>query len=361
MSLELTSASNRPSPPSERELVGLVLPRLTELLPDGWEAFRAAKSGSVDAVVRVSAPDGRSTLVRIEAKTLLNARDVPAIAAELGRPARNDDAIVVARYLSPRAREALTDAGLSFVDATGNLRVSLADPGLVIIASGANSDPYRSPDRPTNSLKGAPAAKVVRALVDRRPPWKMRELAAEAETSLGSTARTVSYLDREALIERDPAGSIVDVDWESLLRRWAEDYDLVKRRRVLQLLAPRGLDSVEQALTESADDNYVISGSLAAQRISPYADARLGLIYARDADELSGLVGARLTPSAPNLIVIEPTDDLVFLRSRLEGGLRFAAPSQVVADLMAGPGRNPEEALALLEWMRRNEDLWRRG
>jgi hypothetical protein len=58
-------------------------------------------------------------------------------------------------------------------------------------------------------------------------------------------------------------------------------------------------------------------------------------------------------------LVIEPTDDFMFLRSHLDAGLRFAAPSQVFADLMAGPGRNPEEAMALLDWMRRNEELWR--
>ena len=38
---------------------------------------------------------------------------------------------------------------------------------------------------------------------------------------------------------------------------------------------------------------------------------------------------------------------------------RLAAPTQVVVDLMTGPGRSPNEAEELLEWMKRNERSWR--
>jgi hypothetical protein len=40
-------------------------------------------------------------------------------------------------------------------------------------------------------------------------------------------------------------------------------------------------------------------------------------------------------------------------------GISYVAPSQAVADLLTGPGRNPSEAEALLDWMRKNEDAWR--
>jgi hypothetical protein len=352
-------SSSTPPPATEREIAALPLKRLAELLPEGWQASSAPAPQDVDAAVDITAPDGRPARVLVVAKTVVNARDVPALTDRLARWAPAATALVAARYLSPRTRTALAEAGLSFADLTGNLRVSIADPGLAVLAAGANRDPYRSPERPTNSLRGIPAAKVVRALVDRRRSWTMRELAAEARTSLGSTARTIAFLDREALIERNAIGSVVGTDWEALLRRWADDYDIVKPGRVLPLLAPRGLDDVEASLARGGDD-YVISGSLAARRLAPYADAHLGLIYARDADELAVRAGARRAPSTPNLVVIEPTDDFMWLRSERGGGLRFAAPSQVFADLNAGPGRSPEEALALLEWMRRNEDGWRR-
>ncbi len=63
-----------------------------------------------------------------------------------------------------------------------------------VATAGADRDPFRGPERPTNSLRGAPASRIARALVDRRPPWRMRELAKYSATSLGSTARTVDFL-----------------------------------------------------------------------------------------------------------------------------------------------------------------------
>ncbi|MHB1538354.1 MAG: hypothetical protein ACYCUM_06965 [Solirubrobacteraceae bacterium] len=40
------------------------------------------------------------------------------------------------------------------------------------------------------------------------------------------------------------------------------------------------------------------------------------------------------------------------------GGLRAAAKSQIVADLLTSPGRGPSEAQALLDWMQANQDAW---
>jgi len=204
-----------------------------------------------------------------------------------------------------------------------------------------------------------PAARVVRALVDRQPPWTMRQLAQEAGTSLGSTARTVDFLDREAFVRRDDRGSIQDVDWAALLRRWAEDYDIRAGRKVVTALAPRGLRAVEDRLRKS-DISYALSGSLAASRWAPYAEPRLGLVYTPDADRALGEIGARETATGANLVLLEPQNDaLPFERRRTEDGLAVVAPSQAVVDLLSGPGRNPEEAMALLDWMRTNERTWR--
>ena len=60
-----------------------------------------------------------------------------------------------------------------------------------------------------------------------------------------------------------------------------------------------------------------------------------------------------------NLAAIQPNDDLVFLRAWQEAGTTYAALPQVAVDLLAGPGRNPAEGKALLDWMRTNEDQWR--
>jgi hypothetical protein len=143
-----------------------------------------------------------------------------------------------------------------------------------------------------------------------------------------------------------------------LLERWAADYDLVKRRRVVRLLAPRGLDSIEDDL-RAWTGQYAISGSMAAARWAPYAEARLALVYSPDVEELQSRLRLREPPSRPNVLLIEPDDDYVFERIVERDRLWLAAPSQVAVDLLAGPGRNPEEGRALIDWMKANEREWR--
>lgn len=345
------------APPTERELTTFFDRRLRSLLPSTWSIETIQPKSAADLVMTITAPDGRSARVAVEAKSLVDAKSVPALVERFARtPGSNG--VVVARYLTPRTRAALEDAALSYVDVTGNVRVVLDEPGLAVLAAGADRDPFRGPDRPTTSLRGAPAGRVARALVDRRGPWRVRELAAFADTSLGSTARMIDFLDREALLRRDITGSVEDADWDGILRRWSEDYELTRRRRVTRALAPRGVEAIGDGLRGSTI-KYAVSGSLAARLAAPEAEARLGLVYAEDTDEVLDAIRARISSGATNLLVIEPADDTPFVRSFDQAGLRYAAFSQVAVDLLSGPGRNPEEGDALLRWMAANEDSWR--
>lgn len=345
------------APPGERQLLAFAADAVVRALPPGWSLALDAKAQTPTR--RVTAPDGRSVGMPVEARALLDAREVPALAARFtGTGPRTGTPLIVARYLSPRARAALVDAGMSYVDATGNVRVSVGDPGLFISIEGADRDPWRTPDRPTTTLRGVPAARVVRTLVDRRAPWRVRELATASGASLGSTSRTVALLAREALLNRGEAGEITSVDWPALLERWAADYELGRRRRIIGLLQPRALDTLAAPL-RAYGDTYAITGSMAAAQWAPYADGRAVLIYATDVDALRGQLGLREAPTRPNVLLIEADDDYVFDRSVERDGLRYAAPSQVVVDLLNGPGRNPEEGRELLRWMQAHEADWR--
>jgi hypothetical protein len=168
----------------------------------------------------------------------------------------------------------------------------------------------------------------------------------------------IDFLDREALVRRDAAGSVEDVDWVEILRRWADDYELTKRRRVTRALVARGVDAIEEGLRQSGS-KYAVSGSLAARLVAPEAEARLGMMYAQDTDDVLAALRARPSDGPTNLLVIESADDTPFARSSDNDGVNYAAFSQVVVDLLSGPGRAPEEGDALLRWMAANEDRWR--
>jgi hypothetical protein len=256
--------------PTERDVLAAGIRAIRDRLPESWSLAQEKTVQGSDYTFVLSAPDGRVARLQLEAKALFHARDVPLVTRRLSKESPGARLIVLARYLSPRAREALTQAGFSYADMTGNLRVVVDDPAVFLAAQGKDRDPWRSADRPTNSLRGRPAARIVRALADMPPPWKMRELATAAGTSLGSTARTVDFLSREAFLVRDEIGTIIDVSWAAMLERWAADYELDRKRRVVRLIEPRDIARVERSLAES-NLGYAISGSVAARRTPMHA------------------------------------------------------------------------------------------
>jgi hypothetical protein len=67
----------------------------------------------------------------------------------------------------------------------------------------------------------------------------------------------------------------------------------------------------------------------------------------------------RPTDAGANVALLIPFDDVVYERTSKKNGITCVALSQVVADLITSPGRGPNEAQALMEWMQNNEDPWR--
>jgi hypothetical protein len=357
-------------PASGREVVRLAVDLVCSRLPGGWEARSEVGVGSpvrdFDAVLRIVAPDGEQATLVIAAKRMLETRDVALAVERLRRAASTlpDDAEVVpilaARYLSPPTRARVAEAGVGYVDATGNMLVTADRPGLFIADRGADGDPWRGPGRPRGSLKGPPAARVVRALVDFAPPYTVPELSERAGASTGATYRAVEFLEQEGLVERQRYGQISGVRWRKLLERWSADYGFASSNTVATYLEPRGLAALMDRLASLPDLDYVVTGSLAAERVAAYAPARLATIYVRDPRVAVEALDLRPADTGANVALATGNYDVVFDRADTIDGLRVAALSQVAVDLLTSPGRNPSEATALLDWMEADESRWRR-
>lgn len=145
-----------------------------------------------------------------------------------------------------------------------------------------------------------------------------------------------------------------------MLERWSQDYGYARSSTVQTLIEPRGLGALTERLAKLPEFDYVVTGSLAAERIAAYAPAHLAMLYVRGIPEATDVLGLRPVESEGNVALAAGDYDAVFERAEVSDGVRFAAPSQVAVDLLTGPGRNPSEAVALLDWMERNEAEWRR-
>ncbi|MDX6241227.1 MAG: hypothetical protein QOG10_6051 [Kribbellaceae bacterium] len=351
--------------PSDADMLERGRELLADRLPPGWavrSSSQAPASAGVDMIVELVSPDGAMSHLLFEVKRNVDGRDVASIAHQLERftsALPGSTGVLVARYLSPPVRDRLADEGLSYVDATGNVRVTLSRPGLFVSDHGADRDPWRGRGRPRGDLKGAPAAKVVRALLDFDREWSIRQLVAAAQVSTGAAYRVVEFLDEEGLVQR-PRARVLVPDWQRLLRRWSQDYEFVESSRTTRWIASRGLDRL---LARAAEDRvqYAVTGTLAAAEWAPYAPARAAMIYTPDARGAAEAWDLRPAEAGANVVLAEPESDVVFARSRraADGGYQITAPTQVAVDLMTGPGRNPAEAEELIDWMARNEPSWR--
>jgi hypothetical protein len=334
---------------------------LEKRLPTGWRIWlealdrKRASRRAVDAVLKIQGPSGKTGLLLVEAKSQLEPRDVDSLAADLrteGQPL-----LVTSPYLSPRTQERLNAIGIGYADLSGNVRFSLSQPGLFVQTQGATENPF-STRRERKSLRGPKAGRLVRALCDYRPPIGLRELAKRAGIDAGYTSRLIGFLDREALVVRDSRGAITGTEWKGLIRRWAQAYSPLEKSRVRWYLAPRGMTPLLERM-KTISSRYAISGSWAAAQYAPVSATRLILCYSDDTEELARVLDVRPTESGANVALAVPFDSVVYERTATRDGVNVTAPSQIAVDLLGTPGRGPNEADALMDWMQENEDVWR--
>lgn len=354
-------------PKTESEILRRGAAQIRDRLPEGWTAMLLDQptNRNVDAVIELFSPShDRGTLV-LEAKRRIEGRDVDAIRRQLDQRSLGLEysaKVVIAPYLSRPVRTRLEEAKLSYVDLTGSMRVELSSPGLFLADRGADKNPWRGPGRPRATLKGEPAARVVRALVDFDKTWRMRELIETSGASSGATYRVIDYLESAGLANRKESGRVRVDDWSRLLREWSREYGLVENSRVTRWIALRGLPELVDRMAENAlDSKYALTGTLAAAEWAEYAPAKLATAYVQDAEAAAHAWGLKETEASANVILAEPTYTVVFDRTWMnDASVTMAAASQVYVDLATGPGRNPNEAEVLLAWMEQNESAWRR-
>jgi hypothetical protein len=327
------------------------LSKLRQSLPAGWSVTRELlePAAGLDAFVDVTGPDGRTARLAVEAKNRFVPRMATQVREQLARFARCPG-LVVAPFFSVAARELLQANGLNYLDLSGNCRLVLASPGLFVQTVGASKDP--SPSEATRrSLRGAKAGRVVRALCDFPLPLSISALATSAEVDVSYASRLVEWLAGEAVLERKPRRAVEAVDRPSLVRRWAQDYDVIKTNASRAYLDPRGLEHVTRRLTQrdGVSLRYAVTGSLAANRLAPTAPARLGMIYVDDFAEAASALQLTSTTSGANVMLLVPFDEVVFKRTIINNNITLVASSQLAVDLLTSPGRSPAEAEAVLD------------
>ncbi len=363
--------------PTERELIAGAVSELRSALPSNWKLDWSLTSQprdtGVDAIARLTASDGSTGRVafQVERAPLMPSTAAAAAKATRSQFPKADAYVLVAPFIGPVTRETLRRQGWGVLDTTGNLEVRLDRPALFLQRTGETKNPWPL-GRVRRSLKAPRAARVVRALADYRPPYGVRELARRARVSAGYASELLVLLEGEGVVTRDITrrssgaramkpqrlGGVANVDWSRLIRRWTEDYSVLRSNNYRSFLQPRGIPAFLASLRGSKQ-RYVLTGAASAQTLRAVAPVQVAICFTQSPIELAREVDLSESERGANVILVEPFDDVVFERSRISNGNAYAAATQTLADLITSPGRAGAEALALEEWMRSNESEWR--
>lgn len=350
---------------THQQLLDAAVTALTRRLPSTWAVEKQPSAGDPEAAdLLIKSPStGSQTLVFVEVKADVSPRDVEAL---IGGPWRrwrrqmgNQPVLLVAPYIGPRVRQLLTEENVSYVDLTGNTRISLDYPGVYIETEGARQDPRSNKRR--SAVRGAKAGAVVRVLVDAAPPYTGADIARVANVNEGYLSRILDTLVDEGLIDRQRTG-VTRVDWPALLERRARALDLFRPVGTYRYVGRQGTAALIDRLRSRPPAGRrppTVTGSFAAARIAPVAAPALLAVYTVDPRTLADELELLPTDAGADTVLICPENDVAFARAALDGGMAWAAPSQIAIDCLAGSGRMPSEGEALIGWMRENEGEWR--
>ena len=207
----------------------------------------------------LTAPDGKAASLALDVWPRITPKEARFRMERMREHlARSGRPVIVGAYLSEAVRHQLRTFDVGYLDLTGNRWLVLTTPGLFIETQGAAKDPDRT-ERPARSLRGPQAGRVVRTLVDLRPPLSGGRIASLARVDAGYVSRVLTFLDSEALITRGHRGRVEFVDWRALLRRWAQDAPLESRATANTYVAPRGIPELLQRVAALREESYTIT------------------------------------------------------------------------------------------------------
>ena len=357
--------------PGDDALLMAALRALREVLPEQWRLERETEPDvpqwtglgfRPDVVLQVADERGSSGRVLLEARSRFTARDAQRlVAVQLPRLSSIDPragVVVVAPWLSRRAQAVLTEAGVGYLDLTGNAWLRQARPALYVRTQGDRRDP-NPVTRGGATMRGPRAGRLVRALVDVTPPHSVTDLAAVAGVSIGYASRLLTAMDGETLIQRGPRGSVISVDWPALLQRRAEDYSVLGTNTAVGFVASTGARTLFARLSELGGHYRAVTGSFAAAQIVTVAAPAQLMLYVEDIDVSAAGLDLIAADAGGDVILLRPHDPDLLARVVTRDDVRTVPVSQLTVDCLTGNGRMPAEGEALLEWMTTHEDRWR--
>jgi len=350
------------------EIVAEVRDRLKEILsevsgihvPEHQSISRAKGQPSdpgYDLKIRVELSKSQEQWLCVEVKSQGHPQTAQNAISQLKRYAEKHDPhnsrypIFAAPYISPEAAKICLEAGVGFLDLSGNCHLSF---GGVYIHVEGKPNQYK-PKREQGSLFSPKASRVLRPLLyGPLRPWKVVDLESAAEVSLGTVSSVRKELLKQSWAVESEDGLRVTKPG-AILDAW-EKQDKWERRTTVQeySLLEHDQDKVADQLNQLFyNQEHAFTQWYATDLIRPYAITNITTLYVSAFPEervLNGELLARRVDSGGSLRLVVPKDEGVFLGKRHVNGIPVVSDIQLYLDLIHAGLRGDEAAKELRDW-----------
>ncbi len=323
-------------------------------VPTGWKVGRHDQGFEMVLV----GPHGRFLIAVKSAGSSSHLRAVIArLKEQQRRHSSKDIPLLVVPYMGDQGRDMCREAGISWMDLSGNAEIRAAD--LVVNIRG-RPNVYPSRGRPSSAF--APkSARITRFLLqDPKVPRSQREIARAVSLGEGYVSRIVRRLVEDLLLTKDESGRVLVPEPDRLLDAWSDEEDFARHRTQRGFVAAKSgqelIDRLNDALAPSGEQ-YAFTGLAGAWLLTRFATFRMATVFVLAPPSPTVLSKARFLdePKGANCWLVVPRDEGVFHGARSVHGVPCASPVQVYVDLKDHPERAKEAA----EEIRRTSLPWR--
>jgi hypothetical protein len=256
--------------------------------------------------------------------------------------------VIVAPYISSKSAEICKEAGIGYVDLSGNCFISFQN---VYIEQ--NGKPNTKLEKKVlQSLYFPKAERILRVLLNNPgTDWKMESLAKEANVSLGLSSKVKQRLEAMEWIDAKSRGFKLKA-WDELLDDWQNKYSYTKNH-LFDFYTLKSESYIEEQLSDYCQKNnkrFALTMFSGASRIAPYTRfKRVHAYVEKDVDRLKESLDLKTVSSGSNVTIIIPYDDGVFYGIKEFNGIAVVSPIQLYLDLINNKGRGEEAAQFLLK------------
>lgn len=333
--------------PLEEDLTGHAVKALRDMLPTfrltSESAGRAAPWGTT-----VTLRSGRTTQrLLVESKSVGEPRYLAQAITGLALATRRSPrsyGVVVAPYIGPEGQRLCREAGVGYLDLTGNAFLSF-DHVLIDRKSGERRPRAKARLRRLFSPKSSRVLRVL--LTEPHQTWTLARLATEAQISVRSAHLVINALAEKAFVDKQ-RGAIRLVQPAALIDLWGENYRFDQHRRETFysfVRSPRELATKLAVQAASQSIRLALTLHAGAAMVAPFV--RYTDVHAYidgDIGRFAKALDLRPVETGGSVHLVEPNDEGVFYGTQVIQDVPIVSNPQLYLDLLHYPARGREQA-----------------